>query len=89
MICISKKKELMSAHIYLYSVSVCLFVCSNFAECSTAAGMELLSRQTVPFWWDDAANHKTLEDIAVAAFNKVRFYLYNTNISSQHPYTYV
>jgi hypothetical protein len=33
--------------------------------------MELISQQTIPFWWDDAADFSILEKLSVAAFNRV------------------
>ena len=53
-----------------------MYIVFKFSECSTAGSLELITSQSVPHWWDDTSNYKTLEDIAVAAFNKVRVYMY-------------
>ena len=34
--------------------------------------MATLSRQSLPFWWDDVADMSVLEKVTVDAFNKVR-----------------
>ncbi len=40
-------------------------------ECTLAGVIDIISRQSLPFWWDDADKLPILEQLAVMAFNKV------------------
>ena len=42
-----------------------------FAEMTLAAALEISSRRTLPFFWDDASDFTVLEKLAVSAFNNV------------------
>ena len=46
-----------------------------FLECTVAGGLKMICERTLPFWWDDADNFSVLEKLAVAAFNKVIFFI--------------
>ena len=34
--------------------------CYLFAECTAAGALKLISKRTLPFWWDDASNFTVL-----------------------------
>ncbi|CAB4025452.1 Hypothetical predicted protein [Paramuricea clavata] len=42
----------------------------KIGECMLAATKEILSRQSLPYWWDDVNNFDVLEKVALASFNK-------------------
>jgi hypothetical protein len=47
--------------------------------------MATLSRQSLPFWWDDVADMSVLEKVTVDAFNKVRKNYHYTKFISYNP----
>ena len=47
----------------------------SILECTIAAMTNIITRQSLPFWWDDAYKFSVLEDLAVMAFNKVRLFI--------------